>query len=149
MIRPSHALWTAILVVLLSGVGFQAMAASEIQVQLEIVKADRVSEQVDPGLEELAATLKRQNFAYTGFSLLKEIELSLASGEQKRLAVSEDMDMNVLFHGLTSEGKARVEVAIPEQKFSTVLLFGNRGSALIGGPAFDDGVLLIRITPTF
>jgi hypothetical protein len=128
----------------------RALAVSELQVRVEVIKAERDSKIVDPRLEGLVKELGPV-LNYTGFSLLKAAELNLQAKKKQEVILSPDRLLQVEFLGL-DQGKARLSVVILEKKeesFRTTLVVVDKGTVLIGGPPHEGGVLLLRISAEF
>ena len=127
-----------------------ANASDVIHVQVEVVKADRLSNTVTPGLESLVAEVS-PILNFTGFTLLKKSQMRLSLDDRERIALPDVRQLEVHFLEFVQD-KARVSVRIldkDQETFKTVLLLVDQGTALIGGPPHDKGVLLLRIGASF
>jgi hypothetical protein len=127
-----------------------ASAFSGLQVSVEVIKADRTSNEVDPQLEELVKELAPV-LSYTSFTLLKKSMIRLNVGGKDELILSSDRLLQLELLGL-EEKQARLSVKIVEkgeETFRTVILLVDKGSVLIGGPPHEGGVLLLRIGGEF
>jgi hypothetical protein len=105
---------------------------------------------VDSGLEFLVKEVSPV-LNFTGFTLLKRVEAGLSPSDSEKINMPGNRILDVQFVDFTEE-KARVAVKIIENQketFKTVLLLVDNGSALIGGPPNEDGVLLLRIGAQF
>lgn len=150
--RTLHALTcflTAALLLLGPDTG-AALAGQGLRVTVDAVKADKAGSHVDPELRDLVAELGPM-FAYTAFTLLKTTTTRLTLGQTDLNPVSRDHGLELHLLGF-AEGRARLRVRVLEssrERLSTVLLLVNGGSAVIGGPAYEDGVMLLRIRGEF
>jgi len=123
---------------------------SILQVNVEVIKAERGSSFVDPELEDLVKEIGPV-LNYTGFFLLKKSMIRLEIEKKEEVLLSSDRSLELQFLGY-EEKKARLSVKISEKSretFRTVILMVNKGSALIGGPPHEGGVLLLRIGAEF
>ena len=121
-----------------------------LQVNVEVIKAERGSSFVDPELEDLVKEIGPV-LNYTGFSLQKKIMIRLEMEKKEEVSLSSDRSLELQFLGY-EEKKARLSVKISEKSretFRTVILMVNKGNAMIGGPPHEGGVLLIRIGAEF
>ena len=127
-----------------------AHAQSPLQVGVRVVKATKGPEGVDPRLKDVAQDLKSV-LNYSSFTLLNQASLNLAANSTGKVALPGGRSLELTSLGL-SGSRARLQVRLVErgkETFSTVLAVVNRGSAVIGGPAFEDGVLLFSIAARF
>ena len=118
----------------------------ELEVTIEVIKADRTSGLVDQELQSLKDELGSL-LNYTGFTMLKKSELHLKADDTEKVTLPDQKTLEVQFMGLDNN-QARVMVRIEENEaetFRTTLLLVNKGSILIGGPTYENGVLLLRI----
>ena len=127
-----------------------AAGSSGIRVDVEMIKATRKSTEVDPQLKALVKELAPV-LNYSGFSLLKKIEIRLQHDKKEDVILPSDRVLELSFLGF-KDMQARLLVRILEkgqETFRTTLLLVNEGSVLIGGPPHEDGVLLLRIGAVF
>ena len=127
-----------------------ASAVSSLKVNVEVIKADRTSTNIDPQLEGLVKELGPL-LNFTGFSLLKKSEMKLKLKEKTEIILSTNRLLELEFLEF-SDNQARLQVRILEkdkETFRTILLLVDKGTALIGGPTHEDGVLLLRIGGAF
>lgn len=126
-----------------------AAAFSGLQVNIEVIKADR-SSSVDPELKELVEELSPV-LNYSGFTLLKKTVIGLDLKEKREMILSSDRLLELQLLGF-EDNQARLLVKIVEkgqETFRTILLLVDKGSVLIGGPPHEGGVLLLRIVGGF
>ena len=127
-----------------------AVAFSGIRVNVEVIKASRNSTDVDPQLKDLVKELAPV-LNYSGFSLLKKIEIRLKPEQKGEIILSLDRKLELRFLGFENN-QARLLVKILEkgqETFRTTLMMVNKGSILIGGPPHQEGVFLLRIGAAF
>jgi len=125
-------------------------AFSSLQVNVEVIKADRNSREVDPQLKDLIKELTPV-LNYSGFTLLKKMVIKLAPEEKADVILSSSRVLRLQFFGFEAD-QARLLVRIIEkdmETFRTTLLLVDKGSVLIGGPSHEGGVLLLRIGGNF
>ena len=125
-------------------------AFSSIKVKVEIIKATKRSDTIDPQLKELADEIA-PILNYTGFTLVKKSEQKLSSNQSSEILLSSKRILKLTFKGF-EEDQGRLLVEILEKKkkvFHTVVLLVDKGFVLIGGPKYEDGVLLLRIGAEF
>ena len=120
-------------------------AFSGLQVNVEVIQADRSSTVIDPELKDLVTELSPV-LNYSGFSLIKKSEIRLKPDEKGEVLLSSGRMLEFQFLGFEDK-KARLLVRIVEkgqETFRTILLLVNKGSIIIeaGGevPAADRGV---------
>lgn len=134
---------------LLTSLTMPALAAENLQVGIDVIKADRVGT-VDPQLNDLLDELSPiLNFA--GFTLVKKSMTTLSATQTDEVRLSEERTLKLEFQGF-DENQARLQVMILEkgkETFRTVVLLVDNGSVLIGGPPHEGGVLLLRISGEF
>ena len=132
---------------------FQAcnvLAFSSMNVKVEIIKATKKSNIIDPQLKDLANEIAPV-LNYTGFKLAKKSEQKLTFGQTSEILLSSKRILKLTFKGF-EENQGRLLVEIMEKKkkvFHTILLLVDKGFVLIGGPLYEDGVLLLRVGAEF
>jgi hypothetical protein len=125
-------------------------AQRNLSVNVKVIKADRASNHIDPKIKDVVSELGPV-LNFTGFSLLKESTCDFSHEPENRIGLPTCRTLTLLFKGFENE-YVRLRVAILENNqeiFSTVLLLVDNGSVLIGGPPYENGVLLLRITGHF
>lgn len=127
-----------------------AIAFSGLQVNVEIIKADKSSTVVDPEIKDLIKELGPV-LNYTGFSLIKKSEIRLGSEEKGEVILPAGRILELETLGFENN-QARLLAKIvkkDEEIFRTILLMVDNGSVIIGGPPHEGGVLLLRIKAIF
>ncbi|MBT4286772.1 MAG: hypothetical protein HOJ48_13640 [Desulfobacula sp.] len=126
------------------------LAFSSMNVKVEIIKATKKSNIIDPQLKDLANEIAPV-LNYTGFKLAKKSEQKLTFGQTSEILLSSKRILKLTFKGF-EENQGRLLVEIMEKKkkvFHTILLLVDKGFVLIGGPLYEDGVLLLRVGAEF
>jgi len=127
-----------------------AIGGDALNVTIEVIRADPESTVIDPKLEDLAKEL-RPVLNYTGFTMVKECKVRLIRDEERTVMLSSGRLLKLHFMGFEKK-EARLIVGIMEKDreiFRTTLLLVDKGNILIGGPAYETGVLLLRIGARF
>lgn len=124
-----------------------AFAKSKVLTEVKVIHASTEPEHVDPGLNKIISELKSV-FKYTSYRLLKDQRLSLGFNERGQVVLPGKRTLVVIPSNM--EGK-RIRYQINIQKegqpiFQTQVLLKNNGSITIGGPQFNNGVLLFNIS---
>ncbi len=125
----------------------QAVAKNRVLTNVKVIHASTVSNHVDPSLKRIISELKSV-FKYTSYRLLNNRNLNLGFNEMGRVALPGKRTLIVIPSNM--EGK-RIRYQINIQKnrqsiFQTRVLLKNNGSITIGGPQFNNGVLLFNIS---
>lgn len=127
-----------------------AFAFSSINAKVELIKATKNSKVVDPKLKDLIDEITPV-LNYTGFTFIKKSEQELNTGQSSIVSMSTEKSLKLIFSGFEEEG-ARVRVEILEKNkkvFHTVLILVDDSFVLLGGPKYEDGMMLIRIGAVF
>lgn len=126
------------------------LAFSSMNVKVEIIKATKKSNIIDPPLKDLVKEIASV-LNYTGFTLAKKSEQKLTSEQTAEILLSSKRILKLTFKGFEDDqGRLLVEILEKKKKvFHTILLLVDKGFVLIGGPHYEDGVLLLRIGAEF
>ena len=126
------------------------LAFSSMNVKVEIIKATKKSNIIDPQLKDLVKEIASV-LNYTGFTLAKKSEQKLTSEQTAEILLSSKRILKLTFKGFEDDqGRLLVEILEKKKKvFHTILLLVDKGFVLIGGPHYEDGVLLLRIGAEF
>ena len=117
------------------------------RVEIQVIKADRESDYMDPALGDIGNDLQK-TLSFSSFTLVSDKTLSLKLGERGEFSLPNDNIAHVVLHTLSPE-KSRLEVLILQggkEVFNTLVESGNGGVTIIGGPPVYDGTLLLRLT---
>lgn len=122
-------------------------ASAGILTDVKVVHAATGSPYIDPGLAEIIPELKSV-FKYTSYRLLKEQRLNLNFKQKGRVSLPGERTLIIIPSAM--EGKRiRYQIDIRKNKqsiFQTQVLLKNNSSITIGGPQFNNGVLLLNIS---
>lgn len=124
-----------------------AFAENRVLTDVKVIHASTGPHYVDPSLRKIVSKLKSV-FKYTSYRLLKEERLNQRFNRKGRVTLPGKRTLIVMPLGM--EGK-RIRYQINIQKnnrsiFQTRVLLKNNASITIGGPQFNDGVLLFNIS---
>ena len=124
-----------------------AFAKNRVLTDVKVIHASTGPKYVDPSLKKIVSQLKSV-FKYTSYRLLKDQKLKLHFNQKGRVNLPGKRTLIVMPSGM--EGK-RIRYQINIQKnnrsiFQTRVLLRNNSSITIGGPQFNDGVLLFDIS---
>ena len=120
---------------------------NRVRVEIQIIKASRQSNYIDPALGEVGDDLKK-TLSFTSFTLVSDETLSLKPGERGEFRLPNGSVGHVVPHKISSD-KSRIEVRILQEGkeiFNTFVESGDGGVTIIGGPQVDSGMLLLRLT---
>ena len=148
--KKNPILYTLMLLIIFQVCPENVLAFSSMNVKVEIIKATKKSNIIDPQLKDLADEIAPV-LNYTGFTLAKKSEQKLTSGQTSEILLSSKRSLKLTFKGFEQEqGRLLVEILEKKKKvFHTILLLVDKGFVLIGGPSYEDGVLLLRIGAEF
>jgi hypothetical protein len=116
-------------------------ASGEVQVQLTAIKASHNGTNVDPGLGEMADEIKSL-FSYSSFAKVKTYSIVLPEGAEDRVVLPQDQNLVLTYNGLDEKGNISLHVSIAGL-MNTDFALVNGGHILIGGPSYEDGVLIL------
>lgn len=124
-----------------------AFAKSQVLTDIKVIHASTGSKTVDPGLKPIISELKSV-FKYTSYRLLNEQRLNLRFNRKGRVNLPGNRTLIIMPTDM--KGK-RIQYQINIQKnqhsvFQTRVLLKNNSSITIGGPQFNNGVLLFNIS---
>lgn len=154
MIAPSPGVCVVAAVValslsLLSPPALAAESAGALEINLRVIYAHKKATAIDPKLKDLAESLGK--LGYTAFELRDQTTLKLAiDGKDVTYAMPKQLTLRVAAlerkKGERNQDQVHLQLAIPElKKFKTLAWIGSGATLVIGGPSFEDGVLLFAI----
>jgi hypothetical protein len=124
-----------------------ALAKNRVLTDVRVIHASTGTKHVDPGLKRIVSELKSV-FKYTSYRLLKDQRLDLNFNRKGRVNLPGKKVLVVMPSGM--EGKRiRYQINIKKNNrsiFQTRVLLKNNSSITIGGPQFNNGVLLFNIS---
>jgi hypothetical protein len=146
MTRSFAIAWVAWL--LLAGASLPAQAGEQsAQISIRVIYAIKDGPvTIDPALKDIQAELK--DLPYTKFRLLDKLESQVQSGASVELQFPGNRSISVAFEGLDTSGEKSMlvlKLAVRPQ-LHMQLRVANGGRTLIGGPAHQDGTLILDVT---
>ncbi len=137
----------AIFALLALAAGASSSAESPVSVELGVAVASNEGSQIDPQLADIRAKLKAM-FDYTSYRMLDRRKRTLAVGETGDFGLPGGRSMRVT--PVPSAGnKVRLAVKISEGQrnlLTTTLGLSRGGMVLVGGPSYQNGVLILIIS---
>ncbi len=137
----------SLLAVLLLAAGAAASPEPPISVDLGIAVASNEGSRIDPQLANLRAKLKAM-FDYTSYRMLDRQKRTLAVGETGDFALPGGRSMRVTPVPST-RNKVRLAVQLMEGQrnlLTTTLGLSRGGMVLVGGPSYQNGVMILIIS---
>lgn len=121
----------------------------KVQVKMMVIHATNSSTGFDPAIKNLQSQLGFLN--YKGFRLLFKNEMSLETESTRSLGLFDGKVIEVTLNSATQEKvEMRVRMYNPASpgavSLNTTVSVSRRGTFFIGGPKYQDGVLLLPIT---
>src|SRR5512144_1918698 len=137
----------AFFAVLAFATGAALPAEAPVSVELGIAVASNEGSRIDPQLANIRAKLKAM-FDYTSYRMLDRRKRTLAIGEAGDFGLPGGRSMRVT--PVPSAGnKVRLAVSImegPRNLLTTTLGLSRGGMVLVGGPSYQNGVLILIIS---
>ena len=123
----------------------QADSAKKVQVDVMVVHATD-SGQVDPRLRDLQRQLDQMRF--TGFEVLSTSSDSLGEGQSTSVSVAGGRKVKVqLIEKDNRQARVRIQLFKgSDKKLDTTVTIPRDRTFLVGGPKYNDGVLIFPIT---
>jgi len=118
-----------------------------VSVDLGVAVASNEGTRIDPQLADLRTKLKAM-FDYTSYRMVDRRKRTLAIGETGEFPLPGGRSMRVT-PAPSSGGKVRLAVQIMEGQgnlLTTTLGLSRGGMVLVGGPAYQNGVLILIIS---
>lgn len=135
-----------VIVILALAAGTAASPDQPVSIDLGVAVASNEGTRIDPQLADLRAKLKAM-FDYTSYRMADRLKKTLAVGETGEFALPGGRTMKVT-PAPSSGGKVRLAVQImegPRNLLTTTLGLARGGMVLVGGPAYENGVLILII----
>lgn len=123
-----------------------AFAKNRVLTDVKVIHASTKTQYVDPSLKKIVSELKSV-FKYTSYRLLKDQNLTLHFNQEGHVNLPRNMTLIVIPSGMERK-RIRYQINIQKNNrsiFQTRVLLKNNASITIGGPQFDNGVLLFNI----
>jgi len=133
--------------ILLLAAGTATSSDAPVSVDLGVAVASNDGTRIDPQLANLRAKLKAM-FDYTSYRMVDRRQRTLAIGETGEFPLPGGRSMRVT-PAPSSGGKVRLAVQIMEGQrnlLTTTLGLSRGGMVLVGGPAYQNGVMILIIS---
>ena len=126
------------------------MAKDRCQISVETILAARDNAGIDPQLRRHVGELQNM-FNYTSYRLLSSERLNLQTGETGTVALPGQRRLKITPQKVRG---SRADIAMQMLKqdrtvFQTQVQILNRGSLFVGGPKFQNGNLIFRISSAY
>jgi len=124
-----------------------ALAKTKILTDVKVIHASTGSQYVDPGLKKIIPELKSV-FKYTSYRLLKDQRLDQHFHQEGHVNLPGKRTLIIMPSDMAGK-RIRYQINIEKNKrsvFQTQVLLKNNSSITIGGPQFNNGVLLFNIS---
>lgn len=147
MTRPA-ALVTALVLAAIT-VSAPARSQSSVSLTVQVIHASNAGTSVDPALAKIRAQLG--SMKYSSYKLLETRPFSTALGAKHAMPLPGGRTLDLYPFGL-SGGSLELLVTITDgskRLLDTTFRLSNNGTILVGGPAYNDGVLLVAISGSF
>lgn len=136
-----------VLAILALAAGPAASSEPPVSIDLGVAVASNDGTRIDPQLADLRAKLKAM-FDYTSYRMVDRRKRTLAVGETGEFALPGGRSMRVT-PAPSSGSKVRLAVQVMEGQrnlLTTTLGLSRGGMVLVGGPAYQNGVLILIIS---
>jgi hypothetical protein len=149
-IRFSDLLLTAIVMLILTGTAGSLRAQENCRIRVEAILAARQDAFVDPQLVHHIDALQSL-FSFTSYRLLSSDHIDLSLGRSQTLTLPGNRRLKITLQNI--RGK-RADLALQLMKerlmvFHTRIQLLNKGSLFIGGPEYNAGNLIFRISGAY
>ena len=137
---------TAALLLLLWLFPLQVTAQTLYTTQVKVIQAGTGSAYIDPGIKDLIQEIKPV-FTYTAYQLITEKEMKLQENQTGTMALGDNRILEITPLSLDNL-RIKYQMRMEKEKrplFQTQVLLQNGSSITIGGPKYQNGVLLINI----
>jgi hypothetical protein len=128
----------------LAGGAVVSRAADPVHLDVKIIYAHNKATGIDPKLKKLAKDLSSLKF--TAYELKDEASLALELGATGRVQLPTKEWLLVRPRDIDANDKLRVDLEIEKIKLKTTSTIAKDGTLAIGGPAYQDGTLIIAIS---
>ena len=137
----------SLVAVLLIAAGTAAPSEPPVSVDVGVAVASNDGTRIDPQLSDIRTKLKSM-FDYTSYRMVDRRKRTLAVGETGEFALPGGRSMRVT-PAPSSGAKVRLAVQIMEGQrnlLTTTLGLSRGGMVLVGGPAYQNGVMILIIS---
>lgn len=121
-------------------------SADLVSVEIGVVRASNASKDIDPALAEFKSKLQSM-FSYSEYRMLDRKKKTLGIGESGFFDIPGDRLVRVT-PSPHSSGKVRLSVQIldgDKSLLTTTLVMNPKSLVLVGGPPWQDGVIILFI----
>ena len=136
--------FTALLLSPLSAAA-EAPSPGKVTIAVQVIRAAKTGNRVDPELTALAKQLSKQFPEYRSYSLLETADLRLAFGEAGTVTVPDSKPLTV-----TPKARRKDQIVVglklTEPDFATEVRLTPGTQFLVGGPKLSGGVLILAVT---
>ncbi len=117
--------------------------AAPVRLNLKIIHAHNKGKQIDPKLKKLVKQFASLRFS--AFELKDEANFNLEIGASGSMQLPGGEWMKINTQSLHDD-KLRLELVVDKLKFKTTVTIASGATLAVGGPAFEDGSLILAIT---
>jgi hypothetical protein len=111
---------------------------------VRIIHAHNKGQSVDAKIKDLAKDLAQLKFS--SYELKDEATFDLDTGAVGRMQLPSKRWMTVTPLVLESDGKLKLDFEVKELKFKTTVGLAAGATLAVGGPAYEDGALILAVT---
>jgi len=125
---------------------FAAWAQDTVALEVGTVLATNSSSQIDEELASIRGQLERL-FQYSSYRLMKQEQSDVSCGKPASFEIPGGRHLLVMAKD-TRGGRVSLNVALMKERrvlMRTDLTLGKRGTIMVGGPRYENGVLIIWI----
>lgn len=126
------------------------LAEDSCRISVDTILAARNDTVVDPQLRRHIGELQSM-FNYTSYRLLSSESLNLRAGQSGMVSLPGDRRLKITPHKIHGS-RADIALQMIKQKrtvFETQIQLLNRGSLFVGGPKYQNGNLIFKISSTY
>ncbi|MBN1962373.1 MAG: hypothetical protein JW841_15680 [Deltaproteobacteria bacterium] len=132
----------AVCIILVLLVDNDAYAAAA-QLKIRVIWAHNFSNHVDSSLTKLIKSLGE--LKYTGYELKTQTTLALKSNDTQKIKLQNGALLKLTLLEYDND-TVRLEIEIPDLKFKTKVSIAKNATLAIGGPPYENGVLIIALS---
>jgi hypothetical protein len=121
----------------------RAAEAAPVKLNIKVIHAHNKDKKIDPRLKKLAKQFASLRF--TAFDLKDEANFNLEIGASGSMQLPGGEWMKINTKALW-EDKLRLELVVDKLKFKSTVVIADGATLAVGGPAFDDGSLILAVS---
>ena len=140
----------AVLVVTWCSAPESLMAKESCRISVDTILAARNETVVDPQLKQHIGELQSM-FNYTSYRLLGSEQLNLSTGQSGMVSLPGNRRLKITPNKISGK-RAEIALQMMKQKrtvFQTQIQLLNRGTLFVGGPKYQDGNLIFKISSSY